>query len=467
MTIIRDFEGTNFTGEPICEMPKEYRNSTFNIVSKVGYLIGVPRKYYDSEREGLDLKQFELLNQDKNARIIRNLCMLRTALERNYGEISYQIYTNLKNLHTLPELVPQASLSELERDGISIIKANYKINQYLVDINRHIANRINNCKKLLPMWIEWDYVRELFLMPNGLCEAGLKAAAAEYYANKWSYPYQVYINWSYGDHGNILLNDKKFVTLLYEANEDRFTDRSKVSDASVQTKERIYDFLEESEHTVVMVDCENSDPYKLYAMLNNLDQQALLDRIYKIILCDDVHTTTAWDILNEFTEIPVEHIEIERVSSRKSIVDQALSVRAVIEHYQNGADSIMLFSSDSDYWGLYRQMKLVRYYVMVESCKFGTDNRNALLEAGIPFCYMDDFCTGNSNKIKIDAMLRQVKKSLEEALKLNVNDMLRDAYRATRAEMSEAERKQFYDRYIKNMRLLIDANGNAAIALAQ
>lgn len=122
---------------------------------------------------------------------------------------------------------------------------------------------------------------------------------------------------------------------------------------------------------------------------------------------------------------------------------------------------------DSDYWGLYSQMKLVRYCVMVESCKFGTDNRNALLEAGIPFSYMDDFCTGNSNKIKIDAMLRQVKKSLEEALKLNVNDMLRDAYRATRAEMSEAERKQFYDRYIKNMRLSIDANGNAPIALAQ
>jgi hypothetical protein len=130
-------------------------------------------------------------------------------------------------------------------------------------------------------------------------------------------------------------------------------------------------------------------------------------------------------------------------------------------------DSIILFSSDSDYWGLYGQLKQIRYYVMVEGSKFGVDNRNALLKAGIPFCYIDNFCTGNSNKIKTDAMLRQVTQTLAEALNLNVNDMLRDAFLATRAEMSEAERKQFYDRYIKNMRLVIDGDGNVSIALGQ
>ena len=49
----------------------------------------------------------------------------------------------------------------------------------------------------------------------------------------------------------------------------------------------------------------------------------------------------------------------------------------------------------------------------------------------------------------------------------NVHDMLRNAYLATRAEMSEAEKKQFYDRYIKNMRLEIDKDGNVSIALGQ
>lgn len=471
MTITIGFDGTIYSEELITqespEVRTDYRNSTYNIVSKVGYLAGVPKKYFDPEQGTLNMELFDQLDKDKNARIIRNLCMLRTAIELNYGEANYRIYNDLKNLHTMPDLIPQECLMQLEADGISVVKANYKLNQYIIDINRHIANRINNCKSLFPIWVDWSYLKNLFIMPNGLTEVGLRAAATEYYANKNRYPYQVYINWSYGDHGNILFNDKKFVTLLYEANEDCFTDLSKVTDASNLTKESIYDFLEDSDRTVVMVDCENSDPFKVCAMLNNLDQQALLDRIYKIILCDDVNTTTAWDILERFTDIPVEHLEIVRVSNRKSIVDQSLSVQAVIEHYDNKADSIMLFSSDSDYWGLYGRLKKVRYYVMVENGKFGSDNRKALMEAGIPFCYIDDFCTGYSNKIKTDAMLREITKFLEEAVGFNVHDMIRNAYLATRAEMSEAERKQFYDRYIKNMRLVIDKDGNVWVALGQ
>lgn len=470
MTITKDFEGTVFSSDPSeldnQEVPKNYRNSTYHIISKIAFLIGVPQRIFELEHEPPKMEHFKELQISKHARIIRNLCMLRTAIERNYRELNYQMTWDIKNLHSFPDLIPQDCLKQLEADGISIIKANYKLNQYIIDINRHIANRINNCKPLFP-WLEWDYVKNLFLMPNGLTESGIKAAAAEYYANKSRYPYQVYINWCYGEAGNILYNDKKFVTLLYEANEDRFEDMSKVTDASDVTKESVYDFLENSDRAVIMVDCENSDPYKLYATLNNLDQQALLDRIYKIVLCDDVNTTTAWDILNQFTSIPVEHLEIARVSSRKSIIDQALCVQAVKEHYVNKVDSIMLFGSDSDYWGLFGQLKTVNYYVMVESGKFGTDNRNALTEAGIPFCYIDNFCTGNSHQIKVEALLREIRSTLDEALHLNVNDILHSAYLATRAEMSEAERKQFYDRYIKPMRLVIGEDGALSIVLGQ
>lgn len=64
---------------------------------------------------------------------------------------------------------------------------------------------------------------------------------------------------------------------------------SKISDAGNMTKAGIYRFLGDSERVVMMVDCENSDPYKLYATLNNLDQQALLAKISKIVLFDDVN----------------------------------------------------------------------------------------------------------------------------------------------------------------------------------
>ena len=80
---------------------------------------------------------------------------------------------------------------------------------------------------------------------------------------------------------------------------------SKVTDAGLIAKNGIYDFLERSNRTAIVVDCENADPYKLYATLNNLDQAALLGKISKIILYDDVHTTTAWKILEKFTQIPI------------------------------------------------------------------------------------------------------------------------------------------------------------------
>lgn len=440
-----------------------YQSSTYTIISKVAYLIGVEKRHFEPDYEAPKVDVFMELERSKNARIIRNLCMLRTAIEQNYGSLNDQMTYYLKNLNSFPDMIPQDSLRQLEADGVSIIKANCRLNQYIININKLIADRINNCKTVFPIWVEWRYIRELFIMPNGQSENGIKAAAMEYYANRNRYPYQVYINWTCGEDGNILYNDKKFITLLYAAHKDTFIDFSKVTDASVSVKDGIYRFLDDNSRAVIIVDCENSDPYKLCATLTNLDKQSLLDKIAKIILCDDVNTTSAWAILNSFTDIPVEHFITKRIVANKSIVDQSLCVKACREHYENHADAIILFGSDSDYWALFSQLDIVNYFVMVESAKFGTKHKDALDEAGIPFCYIDDFCTGNSNRIKVDAMLKEVRRTLQDAIQLNVKDMLRDAYLATRAEMSKAEREQFYDRYIKSMRLVIGDDGNLAI----
>ncbi len=64
-------------------------------------------------------------------------------------------------------------------------------------------------------------------------------------------------------------------------------------------------------------------------------------------------------------------------------------------------------------------------------------------------------------------MLHEIRGTLDKALQLNVNDMPRDAYLATRAKMFKAEQKQFYERYIKSMRLVIDDDGRLFIALGQ
>lgn len=444
---------------------EDYENSTYTVISKVAYLIGVPKRIFENEFEPPQLECYEELHQNKNARIIRNLCCLRTAIERGFKQINTAMLYDLKNLHSLPELIPQDSLRELADDGIVIERANYKLKLYIVDINRHIVNRINNCKALMPLWLNWEYLRDIFIMPNGLDENKIMAAAVDYYSHKNQYPYQVYINWACGSHGNILYNDKKFVSLLYLAHEDRFYDFSKVTDAGNLTKDGIYRFLDSSDQVAVVVDCENSDPYKLYATLNNLDQEALLNKICKIILYNDVHSATAWKILDRFTEIPIEHNMIERIKGNKSLVDITLTAGTVTEFYKNNIRAFILVSSDSDYWGLISAIPQARFFVMVESEKCGGDIKNALKDHGISYCYIDDFCTGNSNEIKITAVLDEVRRTLAQAFQMNVNDMLSEAYRVTRADMTPAEKRQLYDRYIKPMKIVIEPDGEAKIKL--
>ena len=151
------------------------------VVSKIGYLIGVPKEIFD--RGQLDGEHYAKMNQNKNARIIRNLCLIRNGIEQNYTKISAAFYHDIKNLHTLPQYIDQEAIRQLSQDGIQIIKANYPLDKYVMDINREIANRINNVKSLLPIWLKWNYVRSLFIMPNGTKPEGVKAAGNEYNAH--------------------------------------------------------------------------------------------------------------------------------------------------------------------------------------------------------------------------------------------------------------------------------------------
>lgn len=162
----------------------DYENSTYTVVSKVAYLVGVQKRIFENEYEPPKMEWYEKLHADKNARIVRNLCMIRTALELNFKAINNRMRFDMCNLHSLPEYVPQDSLNELLQDGITIVRSRALPAEYIVDINKHISNRINNCKSLFPLWLKWEYVRKLFLMPDGLNKKGIKAAAADYYANK-------------------------------------------------------------------------------------------------------------------------------------------------------------------------------------------------------------------------------------------------------------------------------------------
>ena len=440
-----------------------YKDSVYDLVSEVAYLIGVPKRIFENDFESPQLSVYERLELDKSARIIRNLCILRTSIERNFKKINDLMRMEYKGLYSIPEYIYPECLKQLGEDGVDFIKrSSTKLCHHVIEINRIISQRIHNCKNIFPVWIKWDYIKELFLMPNGLTEAGTKTAADIYYANLSFYPYQMYINWPPKDEGNILYNDKKFATLLYSWHNDRFMEGSKVSDAGAYIKNSIYDFINENENTVLVVDCENSDPYKFCAALRNLDRE-IIKKISRIILFDDVHTTDTWSILESYIRIPVEYLLIERIKQDKSLVDIRLTTRVCKEHWQNQVNAFVLVSSDSDYWGLISALPDADFLVMIEHTKCGPDMKNALGERGIFYCYLDDFYTGNSEDIKRDAILREMKRWADDRFHFNINEMLDSALYQTRINLSEEERRYFTERYLKTMTLNIDEEGELSL----
>ena len=165
--------GIEYAGEQIA-----YKDSTYELVSKVAYLIGVPLRIFQNEHEPPKIEIYNRLEQDKNARIIRNLCIIRTAIERNYRKINDIMRMEYRGLLSMPEIIPASSMQQLSNDGISFIKkSSTKLCHHIIEINRLISDRINNCKSLFPIWINWAYIKELFIMPNGLTEDGTKDAA--------------------------------------------------------------------------------------------------------------------------------------------------------------------------------------------------------------------------------------------------------------------------------------------------
>ncbi len=56
--------------------------STYSVISTVAFLIGVPEHIFENVHESPDIEIYQKLKFNRNACIIRDLCMVRTAIIR-------------------------------------------------------------------------------------------------------------------------------------------------------------------------------------------------------------------------------------------------------------------------------------------------------------------------------------------------------------------------------------------------
>ena len=435
----------------------DYDKNKYNIVSTTAFLVGVDEQYF-IEEGGLLKSEFKKLSINKNAVIMRYLCILRTAFVKYFVPILTQMQQQYKGINTIEE-IPTEAFTALSNRGVSIKNYNEPLS-YIVDLNKLISDRINNCKPIYPDWINWDYLKDIFVIPNGHDRDTAQESSKEYAANRDCYPYQCYINWFPDEsEGNILYADNKFVPLLYKANGDEFEDWSKVSDIGYQATARLDDFLRLGEKVAIIIDGENADPYKLCAMIDSLTNDQY-DKISKIIVFDDVNASSLWKKIEKYTDdIPVEYNLVERLLDGKSQVDIKLAVEATKEHLSNEVDSIILLSSDSDFWALIQSLPTARFLLMVERDQVSPKLKFALKEKKIPYCTIDDYYSGELNSIKYEAMLDDIKDYIAEHLNLNINTLAEDATKSARVELSEREQNEFINQYLKTVKLVINEAG--------
>lgn len=85
--------------------------------------------------------------------------------------------------------------------------------------------------------------------------------------------------------------------------------------------------------------------------------------------------------------------------------------------------------------------------------------RLCIAERGIYYCSNDDFCTGNIEKLKKTVLFATLEKYLSELPYLNAKELVKHIYEETRIEASSKEIENFYNKYIKTLRLKFSENG--------
>lgn len=435
---------------------------TKDVVTTIAYMIGVRKSALEtSYAECSEL--IEKLSNDKDATIIRYLCKLRTSLMQHFKKTDTAMHYDLKNLYSL-EWYDHDNIKKLQSWGFEIIKANYRSDKYMQDFTKLINENIDKCSHLFYDWLNWDYIRDLFYIPKYNKNNVLKKEFDKYMANIQDYPFQMYIHWKPAELGSIVYSDRKFLKIIYAQHNDYFADYTKYHDADDETRNNIYDFLDNSDITEIAVDCENSDPFRLYSVLKGLNPDEL-GKIEKITLYDDTNTTTGWDWLGKFTKIPVEHIEVERVTDRKSLVDVKMTACVTKDYYSEGITSFIIVSSDSDFWGLISSLPDAQFLVMYENEKCGEAIKNALSEHGIYYCAIDDFCTAGTEDLKRTVLFAELEKHIPTILGENPLELTHKIYEDTRITATKKEMENFCTRYVKTLRLKINDEGKFEIVI--
>lgn len=432
------------------------------VSTTVAYLIGIEDGFLSRR---YDTDTLHKLEKDINATNIRNLCILRMAFFKHYNDIEYALKYDLQNLDK-QKFINQNALSSLINQKIFELQYNTNADKYFSYISKLIDKHIQSCETLFPIGINFDYIR-ILLSSSEYCDSPkkIKEEINTFNMNSTKYPYKTYINWDLRECGNLLANDVKFLTILYSMNNDQFESESLYCDITDMVKQRITDFVQAAQKAVIVVDCENCDPYKFYGMLKNLST-AIREHITKIVLYDDVNTSPSWEYIGRLTEIEVEHVQTQRVTDNKSVVDIEMMLGISNMYYKYGIDSVIVCSSDSDFCPLVRQIPDIAFMVLYEPSKCGGAAKAFWEKNEVLYVALDNFFMANATELR-DVVLKNILiKLAPQYIGSNAEELADKVFMTAKIfDYDQKAKNDFVIKYIKKLKLVISKNGDINIEI--
>ena len=423
------------------------------IVTAVAYLIGVREdlleKHYNDNADLL-----EELKSDENASRIRNLCMIRNEIMRDYlyfvdaiDLLKYGFGRGLDKLERTKE-----SAGWLRSHGTEVCLFGKKTNDHQIHINDLLAQHINSVRKYFGQDIDFEYVKDLFVIPGYKRVENLRKEARKFgnYNYHFLYPFEQYIHWKPEESGLILDNDLHFINVIYRQNNDSYHAPWNYTDADEPETERIRRFLENAEGAAQMyVDSENVDLYQLVGMLEALDSTQRAN-IRKIVIIRDQNNHQGWDMINSGFDIPVEHHHAVRILDGKSSVDPDLMLDAAIDYHENNIRNIIIISSDVDFSSLIRKIS-ANYLVFYQRNKTSERTLQFYNEMGVCTAALNSFAGHRSESFKTTVFRNEIKNYFTKLFSLNGIGLANEINEKTSMHLSETELKNYYKRYIKGM----------------
>ena len=458
---LEDLQNINFDENEdtiIANDKSHYQNYSKDIALTLGYLMGVREEQLEripNTPEDYN-RIIDEVSKNESARVIRHLNNIRSTIILGFKDISRRTRISAANYTPIYKIeYLEDDFKTLKKLGIDITTGRNDLVEYIKITNDEISKRIDKTKSLFPDWINFKHIKNAFIMPKDI-----ETERKKFMANQTCYPYRKYFNWKTPyEAGNILLSDEKILDIIYYSDGAYFTESNKVVDASEHVKDSINEFIQLGYKVQIFIDGENTDPYKFVAALDSLSDDEI-DKIDKIVVYyDKKYSTRAWQVLKHFSNgIEIEANAVERLLDEKSLVDHKLVAGVSKAVYQDRVDSIILCSSDSDFWSVIEDVN-ARYLVMAEIEKCGYDFKEVLREHDIFYCYLDRFKVPHDNKFFKMVFRKELQKQIDSAineLNINVRNLFNSAITESRADVSKQEKENIFNDYVKGLQIKIE-----------